>query len=194
MTRRPAHASPRQAIWEELRRQSEGVTARAISDRARIPVRTVNDYLASLVRSGHLAESGHDGDVRLDRIYVLVRDVGNEAPRVRRDGSGVTAGGGTEAMWRTMQMLGEFSADDIAHHATTDRSSVSTATASSYVLSLAKAGYLRVVRPASNAGGRAVYRLIRRSGPRPPQIQRVQRVYDPNTGEVFGAAETEELA
>lgn len=183
------HASPRQTIWTELRQQPDGMTARAISDRTGILCKTVCDYLISLCRAGYLdvvAEAAVQGD----REYALVRDAGHEAPRVRRDGSAVPAGGGTEAMWRTMQVLGEFTHVDLAHHATTDRCAVSEATAATYVSILAKSGYLVTVRPAQSRLGRpALYRLIRRSGPKPPQVQRVKRVFDPNTGEVFGAEE-----
>ena len=197
--RRPADrykpgAAPREVVWAEVRRRSaagDAIIARGIADAARLNPRTVCDYLLSLARSGHLRPVGDGVTVTLDRVYVLERDTGVEAPRVRRDGSLVEQGSGTEAMWRTMQVLGEFTADDLAHHATTDRCSVSPVTAASYVQTLARAGYLRIVSPASNAGGRAVYRLIRRSGPRPPQVQRVKRVYDPNTGEVHGDAALE---
>lgn len=44
---------------------------------------------------------------------------------------------------------------------------------------------LRVVQKASPGHGRkAIYRLIRNTGPLPPQIQRVKHVFDPNTREV----------
>ena len=188
--RRPAdgmHASPRQTIWAEVRRRPGKVASGAISDRTGILCKTVSDYIVSLARAGFL-ELAADAAVQRDRVYRLVRDVGHEAPRVRRDGSAVAAGGGTEAMWRTMHVLGDFTAAELAQHATTDRSAVSEATAATYLSILARAGYLRTVRPAQSRLARpAVYRLIRRTGPRPPQVQRVKRVYDPNTGEVHGA-------
>ena len=42
---------------------------------------------------------------------------------------------------------------------------------------------LRLIEPTS--GRIARYRLVRNNGPKPPQIQRVKRVYDPNSREVF---------
>lgn len=188
------HASPRQAIWTALRRPHACITARAISELTGILRKTVSDYLISLARAGYL-EMIADAPVQGDRRYALIRDVGHEAPRVRRDGSAVPVGGGTEAIWRTMQVLGEFTHVDLAQHATTDRLTVSETTVATYVSALAKAGYLVTVRPAQSRLARpAIYRLVRRSGPRPPQVQRVKRVYDPNTGEVFGAVAEEELA
>lgn len=189
-------AAPRQTIWTEVRRRPRAVVARAIAERTGILCKTVSDYLVSLWRAGYL-ELVADAAVQGDRQYTLVTDAGHEAPRVRRDGSKVAQGGGTEAMWRTMQILGEFSAADLAQHASTDRFAVSEATAATYISILARAGYLRKVRSAQSRLARAaVYRLIRRTGPRPPQIQRVKQVYDPNTGEVHGAdaQRVEELA
>ncbi len=188
--RRPADsamAAPRQAIWTEARRRPQAVSAWVIAERTGVLRKTVSDYLRALERAGHLALV-IDAEAEGDRVYVLVRDTGHEAPRVRRDGSAVAQGGGVEAMWRTMQVLGEFTAAEVSHHATTERGAVSEATAATYVSVLAKAGYLRKVRAAQSRLARpAVYRLVRRTGPKPPQVQRVKRVYDPNTGEVHGA-------
>jgi hypothetical protein len=50
-------------------------------------------------------------------------------------------------------------------------------------------GYLRVVEKANPSQDKlAVYRLIRNDGPKPPMIQRVKQVYDPNTGRVYRKA------
>lgn len=181
--------TPRELIWAEIRRRPAAAIAGSISDRTGILCRTVHDYLLALDRAGYL-ELVADAAQRRDRVYALVRDIGHEAPRVRRDGSIVEQGGGTEAMWRTMQHLAEFGVLDIAQHATTDRCTVSEAAAASYVSGLLRAGYLRIVRPGNgNRAERAIYRLIRRTGPKPPQLQRCKQVYDPNTGEVHGARE-----
>lgn len=203
--RRPADqykpgATPREVVWAELRQRhgrSERIAARDLAKSTGLQPKTVCDYLGCLALSGHLAPIGILSPTRLDQEYELACDTGVEAPRVRRDGSTVEQGGGTEAMWRTMQVLGEFTAEDIAHHATNDRCTVSEAAATSYVSVLARAGYLRIVRPGNgNRAQRAIYRLIQRTGPRPPQVQRVKRVYDPNTGETRGldALRVEELA
>lgn len=51
---------------------------------------------------------------------------------------------------------------------------------------LLNTGFLRVVQKADPVKGRiATYRLIRNDGPKPPQIQRVKQVFDPNTGKVY---------
>jgi len=97
----------------------------------------------------------------------------------------VTQGGGVENMWRTIRILAEFTPRDIAAHATTDTVRVSEASARSYCGLLHRTGFLRVVYPSRPKKNPAVYRLIRNSGPKAPMIQRVKRVFDPNTNEVF---------
>ena len=193
--RRPADASAarRQQLWTAIRQMEGEFTVAEIVAATGSNRKAVGDYLACLVAAGQVSKvqaADRARSVADAARYRLVRDTGHHAPRLRRDGTPVSQGSGTENMWRTMQMLGEFSARDLAVHSTTDDVVVSDLTAKAYLTQLAKAGYLRIVRAADNlAGHRAVYRLVRRSGPRPPQIQRLKRVYDPNTGEVFGAEE-----
>lgn len=88
-------------------------------------------------------------------------------------------------MWNSMRGLVEFSPRDISAHSTTPDVRVTEWTAKSYCSMLLRAGYLRVLKKAEPAAGRqAIYRLIRNSGPKPPQIQRIKQVFDPNTGVV----------
>ena len=59
-------------------------------------------------------------------------------------------------------------------------------TAQSYCTMLLATGYLRVVQKANPAASKkAIYRLIRNDGPKPPMIQRVKQVFDPNTGKTY---------
>lgn len=89
----------------------------------------------------------------------------------------------TERLWRGMYMQKEFTYLDLLD---TTSTSISVETAKSYCQMLLATGYLRVLEKADPVRGRiARYRLIRNNGPKPPQIQRVKRVYDPNTREVF---------
>ena len=57
-------------------------------------------------------------------------------------------------------------------------------TAKEYCTMLTQAGYLKVLRKASPPKKPAVYKLVRNTGPQPPQIQRVKQVFDPNLDEV----------
>jgi len=118
--------------------------------------------------------------------YQLVKDCGIEAPRVRKDGTEVTQGRGREQMWRTIKIIGDFTARDLAQAASTPEFPVAESTARDYCIMLVGAEYLATVRPGS-PGVPARYRLIqsRWTGPRAPMIQRLNQMYDPNTGEVF---------
>lgn len=193
--RRPADAGSarRQEIWTAIRTAEGEFTVADIVAATGSNRKSVGDYLGCLVAAGQVERMQIIGRARSATNaarYRLVRDTGHHAPRLRRDGTPVAQGGGIENMWRSIQMLGEFSARDVAVHSTTEETSVSELTAKAYLTQLARAGYLRVVAAADNLSGRrAVYRLVRRSGPKPPQVQRVKRIYDPNTGEVFGAEE-----
>lgn len=179
--RKPANATNpgRQEIWQAIRQCDQSFTVSDLVDRTGANRKTVIDYLRCLLPGGVIAEveEGH---------FKLTEDRGFHAPRLNREGKPVTQGAGTENMWRSMRGLTEFSPRDIAAHSTTPDVAVSEHTAKAYCGMLLKTGYLRVVKKAEPLAGRqAIYRLIRNLGPKPPQIQRVKRVFDPNTREVF---------
>lgn len=149
----------------------------------------VREYVLGLQAAGYLQE---DGQLRSSitnrpaKAYKLIYDCGVEAPRVRRDGSEVTQGRPREQMWRTMRMLGQFTIADLAIAASTDEHPVSAVDAGDYLCMLAKAGYVVCV-----AGGQGNvpcrYRFLpnQYTGPKPPQIQRLNSVYDPNLKRVM---------
>lgn len=143
--------------------------------------KTARDYFKGLTAAGYLQQQPiQPGAVTR---WLLVRDIGVEAPRVRADGTAVEQGSITERLWRGMYMQKEFTYLDLLD---TTSTSISVETAKSYCQMLLATGYLRVLEKADPVRGRiARYRLIRNNGPKPPQIQRVKRVYDPNTREVF---------
>lgn len=115
--------------------------------------------------------------------WILSRDIGHEAPRVRKDGAAVTQGLVTEQLWRGMCMEKDFTYADLIETASIE---IQVETVKAYCKMLLATGYLRVIDKANPFTGQiAKYRLIRNKGPKPPQIQRVKRVYDPNTREVF---------
>lgn len=178
--RKPAHKRQvgRQDIWENIRLGRDFFTVNSLVDATGAAAKTVRDYLRCLKAGGVVREKGDHG-------YELIKDCGHHAPRLKPDGSPVTQGAGVENMWRSMRMLPQFDAREIAAHSTTDSVTVSDETARAYIGMLLKTGYLRVITKAVPNKRMATYRLIRNSGPKPPQIQRVKQVYDPNTSEVY---------
>lgn len=177
--RRPAHTptAGRQEIWEGIRAWSGLFTAIDIARATGANRKTVDDYLRCLVPGGVVEAIG-------DSQYRLVEDRGHHAPRLNRKGKPVMQGAGLENIWRSMRMLGQFTSQELALHSTTEHVAVSEATAKAYTSMLMRTGYLRVIQKAVPGKRKAVYRLIRNSGPRPPQIQRVKHVFDPNTRQV----------
>lgn len=181
---KPAHivaAAPkpqgREAIWAKIRAFGT-FTLRDLRDATDIKPRTITGYLTGLTAAGYLETALLDGR----RTWRLVRDTGIDAPRVRADGSEVRQGRGTENLWRTMKILGQFTVAELAATAATDEVAISELTARSYVKALARAGYLAVL-PRAGQNDPARYRFARDTGPKPPQIQRVKLVFDPNTRE-----------
>lgn len=86
-------------------------------------------------------------------------------------------------MWRAIRGLPSFTALDIAAHATTPTLAVDERHAQEYCRMLAGAGYLRVMQKAAPGRKKAIYKLIRDTGPRPPRERRVRAVYDDNLAE-----------
>jgi len=192
--RRPVDSAKdnRQMVWGVMRdafEKGDGwMTLTVISDRARVHRKTTSDYLSCLVAGGY-AERKEDAALGC-ATWRLIRDGGHHAPRLRRDGTPVTQGTGVANIWRSMRMLSKFSTLDLTLHSSTPSAPVSEATVKAYCTMLLATGYLRVLQKADPVKGRkAVYRLIRNDGPKPPMIQRVKQVFDPNTGLVYRKGE-----
>ncbi len=180
----------RQRVWEAIRASPAGFQAYGISRRANTDDTAVRSYLQSLIKGGYVEVV--DGRRFEEQTLRLVNDIGAEAPAVTRSGKPSTAGKGTEAMWRTLRVLDEMDADELAEQASVSVPTTSW-TARSYLKWLKRAGYVVEVCPAK-AGNKARYRLApgKYTGPRPPMIQRIGQVYNPNLGEVVFRQEPQE--
>lgn len=173
--------SNRQRIWEAMRAHADGFTGYQIARRSAVHDTAVRSYIQSLEKAGYLQRIA-GADHFLEQTLRLIKDVGAEAPAVTRAGEASSAGLGNEAMWRTLRILNELTARQLADHASASVL-VSLWTARSYLKWLARAGYVELI--GQGAGDRnSRYRLVssRYSGPRPPMIQRNNQVFDPNLG------------
>lgn len=187
--RKPVHLemvgckSNRQRMWEAMRAHPEAFTGYQIARRAAVHDTAVRSYIQSLEKAGYL-ERIAGADHFLEQTLRLVKDMGAEAPAVTRSGGASTAGLGNEAMWRTLRILGELTARQLAEHASVSVK-VSLWTARSYLKWLVRAGYVELLSQ-GNGDRSARYRLIpnRYTGPRAPMIQRSAQLYDPNLGKV----------
>lgn len=203
MARQPVTAyaggkGPRQRIWEAIRARSDAEWTRyTIARAACVADTTVTTYCQALEKAGIVGKAGETavGNLAVEARWVLLRDEGLEAPRLKRDGSRVTQGLAQEQMWRTLRLLGgDLNAHELAAHASTDAVPVTLSAAEHYITWLLAAGYLIRTRAGKGLGraGRGVparYRLdpARNTGPRPPMICRAKVVYDPNEDAVVWA-------
>jgi DNA-binding transcriptional ArsR family regulator len=172
----------RQRMWEAIRLNASGFKICGLARRADVSDITMRRYLKALLKGNYLeVVSGTKLD---EQVLRLIKDVGAEAPAVNSDGKLSVVGQGTEAMWRTLRILGELNAAELAEQASTVVKT-SPETAKSYLKWLARAGYL-VVTDRGGPGRHARYRLAqgKNTGPRPPMIQNIGQVFDPNLGEV----------
>lgn len=177
--------TPRQRIWEKIRALS-GFNIQKLKKAlpGDINDSTLRTYVHDLKAAGFLLEA--EEPWLAGKCYVLMKDVGAEAPRINRAGAAVTQGQMREQLWRTLKILREFSAADAAVAASLPELEVPVRLANDYIRFLHKAGYLALASK-SKPGTLARYRFIasKNSGPQPPMVQRGGRqVFDPNSGKV----------
>ncbi|MEM7507661.1 MAG: hypothetical protein AAF415_13040 [Pseudomonadota bacterium] len=177
----------RPGIWAEIRKQRT-FTIRSIVDATDIKKATVLTYLRGLENAGFLSSEWAGSNT--PRVFHLERDVGVEAPRVTRNGKAVRQGAVNEQMWRSMKRLKIFTWRELAVTASLARTPVSPATAQTYCGWLQRAGYL-TIRKKGEPGKATVYQFVHDSGPRPPMIQKVAQVFDPNSRTVVYSQDPE---
>jgi len=183
----------RDAIWTAIRKLASTAkdatfTCRDIFDACGHEVKkgTIKTYVNGLTNAGYLTTGIRTPGAFFEATkYRLSRNVGAEAPRVRKDGSEVTQGLGTEAMWRTMKTLNAFTAAELALAASTSKAQVAETAAADYLKFMIKAGFVRAVaKGAPGKPARMAFIRARDPGPKPPQIQRIKQVFDPNSNTV----------
>ncbi len=189
--------SPRQRIWEAIRKlhgKGKAFTQLQIEKHASADASKIKDYFSALAKAGFITVLDQQpvNGLCVRNTYQLIKDNGIEAPRVDKQGNVATEGSLSERMWGTMRRMyvnQDFNYRELAASASTPNSVCSEIAAKSYVLLLARAEYLEIIKP-GRAGQKATltrYRLRRDkiTGPRAPMIQRTKTVYDPNLGKVM---------
>lgn len=181
--------SGQDAVWGVLRAalRAPPMTVREIARAARTDTRTARSYLVRLAAAGIVTAEGED-PVR----YRLARDPGPETPRYRPDGTPVRPVSARQQIWNALKVHKFGDAATIAREASVGIgvARVDAGDARHYLGYLFRAGYLRVEGGGRGGHkGRAVYRLIRDTGPDAPMIQRLRRIWDPNLKQVVWAGE-----
>lgn len=182
--RKPVHLefdggkSPRQRIWEKIRELKKFQINELVQALpGTIHRDTTRTYVKSLVAAGYLFHQPNHPYEYVE--YKLQKDNGVEAPRVRLDGSPVEIGRKQENLWRTLRTLNHTVGHaELAALASTEAHPVAPTFARDYLVNLFKAGYL------TRIDGKFVLLPNKNTGPRPPMVQRIKQVYDPNLGAV----------
>jgi len=179
----------RQAIWEWIRSNEakNGPLATFALKDLLVPlhVDSMRDYLTGLVAAGFLVMTKGTSKAN-PNLYTMVKSNGQEAPRVRKDGGMVTQGMAREKMWLAMGINSQkgksFTIRDLTV-ASTPEIPIAEVDAKHYCRHLHNAGYLVEVKPGTS-GQLTIYRMpfSKWTGPKPVQIQRTRRCFDPNTG------------
>lgn len=144
----------RQAMWETLRglhTDGESITVDGVWAGMTVttPKSRVRDYLTGLEKAGYLLRDPGPFKTAQTITLTLTRDVGVEAPRVRKDGTTPTGGLGREQIWRTLKIVGDCTARELADAASTPQVDIAEATANEYLRFLAAADYVSIIRPGS---------------------------------------------
>jgi len=169
----------RQAIWEAIRAK-EVFNIKDLRDETTMKDESVREYVIGLEKAGYVERvPAHELRAGAAACWRLIKDIGFEAPRVRKDGTPVTAGQGRENMWNAMRIMRVFTPRELAVAARTPDCFVNETTAADYARHLHRAGYLRK----SDNGS---YRMLPKAytGPRAPMIQRTKVVWDPNQNKI----------
>ncbi|MBI2801279.1 MAG: hypothetical protein HYX63_13540 [Gammaproteobacteria bacterium] len=194
MARKPvdvlaASARPqgRDAIWAAIRACRQ-FTLLDLEHHCRANMSTIKTYLNGLTAAGYL-QTTYDvnEDGRPMQLWRLMLDTGIEAPRVTKTGEPVTQGRARQQMWQTMRAIKAFTHPDLALSASTELCLVDMDDCKSYVHALARAGYL-TVEQRGRPYHPALYRFVKNTGPKAPQIQKVKQVWDPNLKQVMWSA------
>lgn len=138
---------------------------------------SINVYLDQLYAEGVLQSCGKD---RRQTVYTVhePRDLTRMTAARRASTEG--------AIWRTIRIMREFSPPDIEAALIGTSVDAEAAQIQSYCTLLVRAGYLRVLRKAGKVRP-ARYRLLRDTGPLPPQEKRLPVVIDGNEDRIVYA-------
>lgn len=177
--------SNQQRLWESIRSLRDGFEVGGLALATDVPVSVARRYLRGLEAAGYVQV--------IDGVYCLTRDCGVEAPLIGLRWQSVNSLRRSEAMWRALRIAGEVSATELAAMASAGDLRVRESMAAEYLSILERAGYLRTV-DAVQCRGQRRYRIIpnRCTGARPPTVQHVRMLFDPNVGSVVWHSQVEE--
>lgn len=182
----------RQAVWDEMRLHVQtgvGFTSRDIADSTNRHRDTVRSYVKGLIAAGILIP--HSVEIRRKmeaQLYTIHPDHRvSEAPRVNKQGQPVTQGQANQNMWRSMRIMKQFTAKQLAVSASTQSCLIKESTAKAYIKHLHNAGFLYVSQGNGPQPRSYILRALSNSGPKPPMVTRTHVVYDQNKKQIIHA-------
>lgn len=179
--KKPENAKQRGESREELWALIRSLKSFTIGDLITINLdhSTISAYLRGLIAAGYLIREQlpPEGNSFPAYRYLLKRDT-IEPPRVKEDGTETVMGKGRLQLWKSIKILKTFCVVDLVACSSTEEHPVALEEARTYVNYLTKAGYLKKINTLPLP--KASFRLVRWTGPRPPMIQRIKQVWDPN--------------
>ncbi|MBF7683943.1 hypothetical protein I2F27_11500 [Acinetobacter sp. B5B] len=187
------YQTPRQRVWLAIRNNADEFTIQQVADLGDMKYDSTRDFLTGLRRAGVIKElrrerKPYSGSHIHIIFYTLVNDMGYTAPSVDRQGNILTPRPINKAMWNTLRITKQpLNAHELASLSSNDELSVSTDTADRYLRFLHEAGYLKIAIASHHAVRKAKYMLLphMNTGAKPPQVQRVKQVFDPNLNETM---------
>lgn len=163
-------------VWDILRTSGVQITISIICEDINISYYKAKSLLDSWIKSGHAKrkKSTNPKTSRPQYVYEIVRDCGQQPPRVNLQGIEIQSPY-NEMCWRSIRILKTFNANQLVPD-----SLVKLNTVKQYLRQLHMAGYLMMIE--SKVGQLAVYRIMHDTGPKAPEIRRGKKVYDGNLG------------
>ncbi|WP_299378613.1 hypothetical protein [uncultured Kiloniella sp.] len=188
--RRIIKTSGRQAQWEAIKKL-QIFTIAEVSKKSKEKLDTCRLYISLLVKA-KIVEEVVNQPFETSK-FQLKKDVGFHHPRIRKDGTRIPDGNTQDAIWRLMRLFKKFSFIELDTALRNAGLETHLGTIKGYIQSLAKAGYLkRLDQP--NPRQIKTYLLVKNSGPKPPIVQKVNRIFDPNLKEITWREDDEEIS
>lgn len=191
------HPQGRQAIWDAIRTlgaDDQSFTVRDVFDALgwQVNFDTIRTYVNALVKAGIVNKVVRKSRYEANQLTLVAKRQPTEAPRVRRDGSQVTQGQVNENLWRAIRTAKEaFDWEELTFYARTEEVNIAPGTTKKYLEQLALAGLVKVVKPSKGGNpchankSKYVFVKAKDPGPLPPQIQKKEQLWDPNSKKVL---------
>ncbi|MCF8999264.1 hypothetical protein [Acinetobacter nectaris] len=183
--KKQSYQTPRQRVWIAIRNNADEFTIRQVAEEGLATYESTRYFVSTLRKAGFIQCTK---TLNKEKYFKLIQDCGYAYPSFNKDGTIVKDVTGNKAMWNTLRITQmAINAHELASISSTGNKKIALETANNYLIALHKAGYVKRVEEAKTTGGKAKYMLLphMNTGAKPPQVQRVKQVFDPNLNETM---------